>query len=297
MKHTILFLLMILTLPCVGQEFNINVKVNAPRLNKVDPKVFQTMETQIREFLNNTRWTDDEFEPQEKIEGNLNIQITEEISQTAFAADFFFQIIRPVFNSNYKTPTLNIVDNVVFTYREFQPIENSFQNYYDPLSSLLTFHVYMMLGYDYDTFSMLGGDPYFQIAQNIVNSIPTNDQSLAREWQALGNRRNKYWMIENVNNPRVRPLRQAMYEYHIKSLDKMHENAGLSRAVMVSALTSINQVNRAYPNSVVVQTFADTKRNEIIEIFKGAGRGEQTKVYDIMVSIDPAQASQYISIK
>ncbi|MBT8233338.1 MAG: DUF4835 family protein, partial [Bacteroidia bacterium] len=159
-RSFVLIILLSCALFLKAQELNIKVKVNAPRLNLVDPKVFETLEKQISEFLNNTRWTDDEFEPHEKIEGNVNVTITGELSATSFAADFFIQTIRPVYNSNYKSQILNFVDKVSFSYQEFQPIENSYNTYYDPLSSLLTYYAYLMLAADYDTFEMLGGDKY-----------------------------------------------------------------------------------------------------------------------------------------
>ncbi len=280
-----------------AQELNINVDVSAPRLNLVDPKVFETMETEISNFINKTKWTDDEFEDHEKIEGNINITITGELSATSFAADIYVQCIRPVYNANYKTQLVNFVDKVVFNYQEYQPIENSYNRYYDPLSSLLSFYVYLIIGSDYDSFSLLGGDPHFETAQNIVNSIPSGSQQLDAEWKSQGGRLNKFWIMENIRNARIRPLRQAMYDFHINGLDKMSEDAARARAVMVSALTTARDVNRSYPNSAYVQLFVNAKRDEIIEIFKGAGRGEQTKVYDIMVKIDPSQASRYNSIR
>lgn len=297
MKRLIIFILLIGYNTIQAQELNITVQVKAPRLQLVDPKVFQTLEKEVFEFLNNTKWTDDEYEDFEKIEGTLNITITEELSQTAFKADFFLQTLRPVFNSNYKTQLINWVDKgVAFTYREFQPIENSYNTYSDPFSSLLTYYVYLILGYDYDSYASMGGDQHFKTLQNIVTTIPPQ---LAENsgWDQQGNRRNRYWIMENMNNPRIRPLRQAMYEYHLQSLDKMAEDADKSRAVMLSALTTIDQVNNAVRNSAVVQMFADSKRLEIIEIFKGASRGQQTKVYNIMTDVDPAQASTYNSIR
>lgn len=298
MKKSYLFIfLLFLSLGLKAQELNVKVKVSAPRLNLVDPKVFQTLEKQISDFLNRTKWTEDEFEDFEKIEANVNISITGELSATSFAADIFIQTVRPVYNSNYKSQVLNFVDKVTFQYQEFQPIENSYNTYYDPLSSLLTYYAYLMLGADYDTYSLLGGDKYYQVAQKIINSISSTSNAMASEWRSDGDKRNKYWIIENILNPRVRPLRQAIYEYYINCLDKMAEDASRSRAVMLSALTTANNVHRAYPNSVVIPLFVDSNRDEIIEIFQGGGRGEQSKVYDIMVQLDPAQASRYNSIK
>ncbi len=278
----------------VAQELNINVQVKAPRVVNADPRVFVTLEKEINEFLNYTKWTDDDFEDHEKIEGNLNITITEDPSATSFTADFFIQSIRPVYNSNYKSPVINMVDNgVSFTYQESQPIENNTNIYVDQLSSMLTYYAYMILGYDYDSFSSLGGDRYFALAQDVVNAIPSDNRSASRGWQAAGNRFNKYWRVENVMNPKVRPMRQAIHEYYISAMDQMTIDLDKSKAIIVSALNTIQGVNSVYPNSVAMQMFVDSKRDEIIEIFKGSSKGQQKKVYDIMVKLDPAQASEY----
>lgn len=290
-KSFILIILSAITAFSWGQELNIDVQVKAPRLQNADPSVLEILEKDISEFLNNTKWTEDEFEDFEKIEGNLNITITEDLNPTTFSADFFVQTIRPVYKSNYKTQVINFVDGGVgFTYTQSQPIINNPNVYSDQLSSLLTYYAYMIIAYDYDSFAPLGGDPYFTIAQNIVGNVPA--QAIAG-WESLGNRRNRYWRVENMMNPRVRPMRQAIYEYHLQSMDRMFEDTDKSKAIMVSSLNTIQQVNNSYPNSAAVQMFADTKRNEIIEIFKGSSKGQQKKVYDIMVKIDPAQASQY----
>lgn len=279
----------------VAQELNIAVSVKAPRIINSDPRVFETLEREITEFLNNTKWTEDEYEDFEKIEGNLNITISEEQGQSTFIADFFIQTIRPVYNSNYKSQTLNFVDKSVgFEYRELQPIKNSFSVYSDQLSSLMTYYAYLMLGSDYDTFSPLGGDDHFKTAQNIVNAIPTGSTATFAGWQSIeSNRRNKYWIIENMLNPRIRQMRQAVYEYYIQSLDIMHEDPDKARAIMLSTLNTISQINKTYPNTAAIQMFVDSKRQEIIEIFKGAAKGQQSKVYNIMVKLDPAQASNY----
>lgn len=295
MKNTIILLLLsLLSTFTVGQELNIDVQVNAPRLVNADPKIFVTLEKQITEFLNNTKWTDDEFENYEQIEGSLNVTITADQNATSFTADFFFQSIRPIYNSNYKSPLLNLVDSgVAFTYNEAQPIENNTNIYVDQLSSILTYYAYMMIAFDYDSFSPLGGDPYFDLAQDVVNSIPSDNRTASTGWQTNGNRFNKFWRVENMLNPKVRPMRQALHEYYIGAMDQMTVDMDKSKAIMVSALTTIKGVNEAYPNSVAMQMFVDSKREEILEIFKGSGKGQQKKVYDIMIKLDPAQASEY----
>ncbi len=299
MKYLLSLLIIITSVfKLTAQELNLTVKVIAPRITTADPKVFQTLEQEIFNFYNNTKWTEDEFETLEKIEGNINITIKEEVTPTVFKADFSVQAIRPVFNSNYKTQILNYVDNgVTITYRELQPIQNSFNNYIDPLSSLLTFYSYLILGYDYDTYAPFGGDDHFKTARGIISNIP---QSLTNGtgWDnKTTDNKSRFKIIEDLLNPRSRPYRQALYEYHLKSLDNMQADANKSRAVMTSAITAVNQVNSAYINSGIIQMFCDAKRKEIIEIFKGAGRGDQAKIYQMMVKMDPARANEYNEIK
>lgn len=281
-----------------AQELNIEVKIVAPSLQIADPQIFTTLENQIEDFLNNTSWTDDEYENFEKIDGSLNITIKQEYSASSFSADFFFQTLRPVYNSNYVTQLINYIDkNVPLNYTNNQPIRKSIDSYIDNLSSLLTFYAVTIIAFDYDSFSPAGGEKYFQQGQNILNSIPPAVMEQDDNWSNKGKKRNRYYLIENVLNPRVRNYRQAFYEYHRQGLDGMAEDSGKSTAIMTGALTAIDQVHKDYPNSMIVQMFVESKRDEIIEIYKDASRGEKSKVYEMMVRMDPSNANKYSAIK
>jgi len=280
-----------------SQELNVKVQVNAPKLHNVDPKLFETLEAEISNFFNNTKWTEDEYEQWEKIECNVNLNITDELTSSSFMGDFYVQAVRPIFNSNYKTQTINYADNgIPFEYKEYQPIQNSFNNYTDGFSSLLTYYAYLILGFDYDTYEPSGGDVHFKTALNIINSIPQTSAQGTGWDSRVKNRTSRFNVIEELLDPRTRPYRQAIYEYHLKSLDMMTEDAGKSRAVMMSALTAVNQVHTSLLNSGVIQMFCDTKKKEIVEIYKGAGRGDQSKVFEMMVKMDPARTSDYSAI-
>ena len=296
MKHCFLVLFVLAGLSITAQDLNITVSVVAPNITATDPKVFADLEQNITEFLNNTRWTDDDYEDYEKIEGSLKITISEELTTTAFTGDFFIQSLRPVFNSNYTTQLVNYVDQgVKFDYRERQPIRRSEDNYFDNLSTILTFYALVMIAMDYDSFSPAGGDPYWQKANNLINSIPEGFKD--DKWKNKVGEQNRFWMIENMTNPRVKPFRQAFYEYHRLSLDAMTIDPDKSKAIMTSAITAIGQVEKELPNNMVVQMFTDSKHLEIIEIYKDATRGEQEKVNSIMISIDPSRADEYNGIR
>lgn len=297
MRQIILFFLMILSSSLLAQELKIDVKVNAPKLKLADPRVFQTLERSVSEFLNNTKWTSDEFETHEKIEGSLLITITEEYSTSSFVADIAVQGIRPVFNSNYTTLLFNRLDkDFKLEYEEMQSIEVSKGIYIDDFSSLLSFYVYLLLGMDYDSFSPLGGEQYFQIAESVLNAVPQNSVNAAG-WSLGGKKENRYWLMENLLNPRYRPYRQSTYEYHRLGLDVMSDDPDRGKAIMVSVLKEMDKVNDSYPNSIVLRNFLDSKRDEIIEIFKGGSRGQKNTVYNLMARLDPSQMSNYAVIR
>ncbi len=290
-KHLLIPFLLIFGTFLYGQELNIDVKVTTPALKTADPKTLQTLEREIRNFFNNSKFTNHEYEPEERIEGSIQFNIKDDVSANSFIADIYISTGRPVFGSNYTSPILNHVDkDVAFTYEELQPLRNNSAAFTDNLSSILTYYVYVILGFDYDTFSELGGEPYFRAANDIISSIPPNVSGIDQSWTAIGGERNRYWLIENLLNPRVKTFRQAMYSYHRNSLDKMHKDLTTSKAIMLSALKEVARVNETYPNSMIVQMFSNSKRAEILEIFKNSVKSEQREVFRIMATLDPAQS-------
>lgn len=282
-----------------AQEFNIDVNINIPITTISDAKVFSVLETQIEEFYNRTKWTNEEFKSHEKIKGNIQITIREEPQLGTYVTDLIIQTSRPVFGSNYETPILNYVeDGFIFNFIEGQPIQRSDNQFYDNLSSTLTYYAYIMLGYDYDSFSNLGGDPYFSQAMGVMTALPNSMQTNDNGWKAgLNVGRNKYWIITNQMDPRIRTLRQVFYEYHIHNLDKMSEDADKYRAGLLSTLKLLENLIQSYPNSMSMQLFADAKRNEIIEIYKAAPSDQKQKIYDLMTAIEPFQSNKYNVLK
>ncbi|MCB0570701.1 MAG: DUF4835 family protein [Phaeodactylibacter sp.] len=282
----------------LAQEFNFTVRVNVQKLQNVDPRVFQTLESTVLEFLNNQKWTDDYFENEERIEANLLITVQEEITATSFKADIAVQAARPVYGSDYSTALINYIDKgVTFTYEQFQPLQFSLNSYNDNLSSVLAFYAYVILGLDYDSFSSFGGEPYLQKAMDIVNAVPQGAAASNPGWRSLDGNRNRYWLIENLLSPRVRPMRQAWYDYHRQGLDVSVSDITTARAVIASALEQVRNVDQVYPNTMIVQMFSDTKSAEILEIFKRGTPQEQNTVIQVMTKIDPSNASNYRAIK
>jgi hypothetical protein len=293
---------LVLFLSCMAlfakaQEFDFNVKVSvSPSLTKADPRVFNSLERSIEEFINNNKWTEDEFEDEERIKGNIQITIVNDPSATSFEADILIQSIRPVFNSDYSTQVMNYYDNTIpFNYVELQPLENNINVFRDNLSSVLLFYIYYMLGLDYDTFSPLGGQEYFQIAQNIVQIVPPGSNG-DNGWDvSVDNSRAD--MVETILNPRSRRVREAYYYYHRLGLDEAANDIGKAKASMLSALKDVQAVNAANPNAMSVQMFMDAKRKEIVEIFMQSDSRQISQVYDILTEVDPSQTELYNQLR
>lgn len=281
-------------------ELNATVRISTPQLQKNDRKVFDQLETSLRDFLNNTKWTQETFEQEERIECNFILTISEEADNNVFRAELAVQATRPVYGSGYKTPLLSHLDkDVVFSYEQNQPIEflpdaTDNQN----LPALVAFYAYIILGLDYDSFSLYGGDPYLLTAQQIVTNIQNSSTNSSPGWRPAdgGKNRNRYWIIENLLNPRVKPYRAAMYNYYRKGLDMFTTDMDVAKAVILQSLEEVDKVNTAYFNSMIVQMFANAKRDELVEMFKVAGKPQKERVTQIMTKIDPANTPRYREI-
>lgn len=280
----------------LAQELNVSVRVNSQKAQS-DPQIFKSLETAIQEFMNNQKWTEDEFELNERIDVTMQLTITQELSQSSFTAELSIQATRPVFNSDYKTPLITHLDKAVtFSFEAYQPIDFQENAFTDNLSHILSFYAYVILGLDYDSFSPFGGEKYFQLAQNLINVFPANLSSSFGGWTSQGARQSRYWLLENMLNPSIRPYREAMYTYHRQALDIMYDDPETSKAILMQVLETVGQVNNKYLNSMVLRMFANAKASEVIEIFKIAPRQQKTRVYAIMSKIDPANASKYRAI-
>lgn len=283
----------------MGQELNVTVKVNTQQIQLVDPAVFVTLEQSILEFLASRKWTDDVFEPEERIDCNFIFTLSKENSATDFTMTMAIQSSRPIFGTDQSTPLLNAVDGYVrFEYEQYQPLQFSENRFDNNLTSILAFYVYTVLGMDYDTFSLEGGDEFYKKAEDVVNSVPPGLYKNYLGWSSTdasnssGNN-NRYWIIENLLSPRMTPLRRGMYQYHRLGLDLMYDNPDDGRAAIFEIVKTLGQVDQSYPNAILTQLFLNAKRREIISIFKRGTSTERTKVRQVMTQVDPSNSSDY----
>ena len=282
-----------------AQEINATVKIITPQLQRTDRKVFDVLENTLREWMNNTKWTDDVYEPQERIKCTFTITIEQEVGENGFDGKLAVQSTRPVFGSSYDSPLLSHQDNDLgFTYDQFQQIDFARDNIDNNLTAVLAFYIYTIIGLDNDSFSLNGGDPQYLLAQQILNNIPPNITARYPGWRAPdgGKNRNRYWLNENLLNPRVKPLRAAFYNYHRKGLDIINADPEKARTTILAGLEEIEKVNVVYFNCMIVQTFTVTKRDELVEMWKQGQRPQRERVVQILIKIDPANTPRYREI-
>lgn len=275
-----------------AQELNCIVTINVgPDIETTDRMVFRDMKNNLQQFMNGRKWTNDAFRQHEKINCSLRINIEQMPSIGVFSASVQVQAARPVYNTNYTTLTLNFADrDWEFEYIESQPLDYNDNTFSSNLTSMLAFYAYLIIGLDYDSFSELGGNPYFQRALAVVN----NAQSASKPgWQPIGSNRNRYWIIENINNPQMVDIRKAMYAYHRLGLDVFDQKPDQSREVILKGLQNIKRVRDINPNAILLVSFLDAKSKEIANIFSEGNIQIRRQAYDLITTIDPSNPTVY----
>ncbi len=276
------------------QELRCNISISAERIQGANRNIFRTMQADLYEFMNNRKWTDNVYTQEERIQCNIFIHLEEQISSDEFKGSIQVQLRRPVFNSTYETTLLNIKDNdFQCRYVEFQPMDFNETNNRDNLTNILAFYAYVILGFDYDSFSPEGGTPYFEKAQAIIN----NSQN-AREkgWKAFESERNRYWLIENILNKSYSPMRSCLYTYHRLGLDLMSDKTEEGRTNIAESLRSVQQVFRRRPSLYILQIFFDAKSDELVNIFSKSYPDERNRVAAILNEVDPSNGAKYQKI-
>jgi hypothetical protein len=286
MIRLIAVLLFVGSISGYSQELNFVVSINANQVQTSDRGVFKDMKNAFEQFLNGRKWTNDSYKNYERINCSMLVTITKMPEIGSFAATVQVQSARPVFNTNYSTLVFNFADrDWEFEYIESQPLEFNDNTYTTNLTSMLALYAYLVVGVDYDSFSELGGTPYFQKALNIVNAA---QQSTRPGWQALGSNRSRYSLVENYTNSQMLDVRKASYAYHRLGMDTFEKSPDQTREIILKALQSIKKVRDINPSSVLVVSFFDAKAKELTNIFSQGNIQVRRQAYDILVAIDPS---------
>lgn len=281
-----------------AQELYCNVQVSAQKIQGSNREIFQSMQRDIYEFMNNTVWTDNVFSYSERIECSILITLNEQLSSEVFKGTLQVQLSRPVYNSTYESTVLNFVDNnFQFSYVEFQPLEFNPNSFTSNLVSVLSYYAYIIIGMDYDTFSFEGGTPYFQVAEKIVNNSQNATEGGWKPYDGSRNR-NRYWLVKNILNKEYAGVRQFLYLYHLKGLDKLESDPSQARTEIYQSLKSLQEVFRRHPDPYMyfMTLITEAKVSELVSIFTPGFPEEKNRVVEILTEIDTGNESKYKAI-
>ena len=278
-----------------AQEINCTVTINSDQIEGSNKQVFGTLKTAIEEYMNQNRWTNMTFAEQEKIECSMML-VVKAVADNMYSCEMTLQSRRPVYGTTYTTPLLNFVDrNFNFTYQEFDRIEYQQNQFTTNLTAMLAYYCYLIIGHDMDSYQRLGGTPFFEQCENIVNACQSAsmDNSEQKGWLAFDSNRNRYALINNLLDEAFKKYRNYYYEYHRLGLDEMSGNVANGRARIAEGISVLKEAYRARPATYVINTFLDAKADELVDIFKKGTDKEKKEVYDLLVDIDPTRQSTY----
>ncbi|MFI5153921.1 MAG: DUF4835 family protein [Chitinophagales bacterium] len=280
-----------------AQELNAKISVLSNRIAQVDKNVFTTLQSALNDFLNNRKWTNEVFQPREKISCNFLLNLSAG-SDNIYTASLIIQAARPVYNSSYLSPLMSYQDeSVTFRYIQFQSLDfnESRVQGSEPLAANLTavfaYYVYIILGLNFDSFALRGGDPYFQKALYIVNNAPEGTNLSG--WKPFDATRDRFWLADNLTNSKYTQLHDAFYDYFRRGLDQMYEKEDQARQGIMACLSILNTINQDNPNLMIMQFFFQGRATEISNIFKRATPDEKTRAVDYLTKLDITNINRY----
>ena len=295
MRNLFLLLVFLFTNVVFSQELRATVSVNYEQVTNGNPQLFKNLEKQVGEFLNNTKWTENEVTDAEKIECNFFINVTS-YGSNAFEATLQVQASRPVFNSTFSSPILNVNDkNFNFRFIEFENMIYDANNFTSNLVSVLAFYANLIVAIEMDTFSKLGGTEHLGTTLNVVNVAQSSG---FKGWsQAESGNNNRNFLISDMLSSTFEPFRNAMYSYHRDGLDLMSENVLRGKEGIVKAIVLLEEIQRTRPNSLIVRTFFDTKADEIVDVFSGGPKIDVSKLVETLNSVSPLNSQKWNKIR
>jgi hypothetical protein len=299
-RNLILFpVLLLAAAQLQAQELKCNIQISAQQIQGSNRQVFETMQRDLYDFMNNTVFTNHVLSYAERIECNILINLTDQLSADEFRGTIQVQLGRPVYNTTYNSTLLNFIDNnFQFRYVEFQPLEFDPNSHRSNLVSVLQYYAYIVLGMDYDSFSPLGGTEFFQIAEKIVTNAQNAPEPGWKPFDGSRNR-NRYWLVKNILDKEYEPVRQFIYEYNVRGLDLMESKIPEARITIEAALRKVQQVYRRQPDPYMyfLQVVMDAKTDEIVNIYSQAFPEEKSRILQILSEIDPANKMKYDKLR
>lgn len=277
-----------------AQELNCKVNVNADQIQGTNQTVFTALQEALTSYMNDRQWTDYSYQAEERIECTVSI-VVNSYANGVFDADLQIQSNRPVYGSTYQSPLFAHLDgDFAFNYNEGDVLQFSETSFGNNLTEVLAFYAYIIIGMDCDSFSPMGGTPFYQKAEQIVNRAQSSNEA---GWKAFEDHRNRYSLINNLLDDLMVPFRQYIYTYHRLGLDQMSASPDKGRAEICNKILSLRDAYKSRPSAVALTDFAETKMDELVNICSKASSEEKQAVYDAMSVIVPTMTDRLDQLK
>ena len=285
-------LLFLFSLQLTAQELNCRIQINSQQIKGTNRQKFTSMRTSIYEFMNTSRWTPDIYSNEERIECNVIINLTSEVGANGYKGSITVKSTRPIYRASYNSPILNVIDNdFSFEYVENQSLEFNEHNHSSNLISTLAYYAYVIIGMDSDTFTLLGGEDSFLKANKIINNAQSDNK--ATGWKPYEGTFNRYWLVENLLHNDFKPLRNAMYGYHLEGLDVLGDQAEAARDEITAELYNVKSSADKKQNSYLLKVFFDAKATEITKIYSDGFITNKSELVQMLKQIDPANTGKW----
>ncbi len=286
---------MSLSILCLAQEFECQIQISHSQLQGTNyEKIFQSMRNDLYEFVNNTKWTNNVFSKNERIECTISITVEKEVASDEYSGKIQINSSRPVYGTSYMSPLfVHLDEKFQFKYVEMEPIEFNPNTYSNSLAAVIAYYCYIMLGLDYDSFGSQAGTTYYQMAEKIVQNAQSAQEP---GWKQYESTKNRYWLTENLLNDQYSGFRDFLYTYHRLGMDRLADKPTDARASIEEALESLRSMHRRRPGSFLMSITSTVKSDEIINVFSDGFSDEKARVTNLMKEIDAANSSKYDKI-
>ncbi len=284
--------------PLHAQELQVKVNINHSQIEGTDVSVFENLQQNLEQFINDRQWTNLQFKKNERIQYTFNITVNKYVKEdNRFMCTALIQANRPVYNASYTTTLYNNRDaDFSFDYQLFDQLNYNDEIVDNQLTALIAYYAYLIIGIDLDSFAPMGGTDILQRCLNLVN----NTQSLGfTGWKSFEDSRNRFSIINDYLDEAMRPFRQLQYDYYRKGLDEMANNAERGRTEISDALENdLKKAHEDKPLSLLPQIWTDYKKDELGNIYKGKGtQKEKERIYELLMAINASQSNSWDVIK
>ena len=272
-----------------AQELNCKVIVNYDKVTNINSQVFKTLEASLTDFVNKTAWTEKAYKDNEKINCSMFITINSSDSNN-FDATIQVQCSRPVYNSSFTTPLININDkDFGFQYTEFQSLAYNPISYDSNLISTIAYYCYIIIGVDAETFALDSGADYFQSAQSIVSLASATG---GKGWTQSDKPENRYFLVSDLLSTTFKPYREAMFQYHFNGMDNMSKDLKKSKEAIINSINTLSALHSVRPNAYLTRIFFDAKADEILSILTGGPNVDIDGLVDKLSRLSPTNSSK-----